>query len=56
MCGAATGNCACFGVALNDSLRQQVADSFSDCLCIACLKQLSDADQSLAAQPKPLQK
>jgi Cysteine-rich CWC len=56
LCGAASGTCACFGVALNDSLRKQVAASFSDCLCVACLKQLSAADQRLAAQPNPLQK
>jgi hypothetical protein len=50
VCGAANGSCACFDLALSDSLRQQIAASFNDCLCVSCLTDLSEAGKSLTSQ------
>lgn len=40
-CGAAEPRCDCFDLHLSPALRQQLAAQYSSCLCIACLKTLS---------------
>jgi hypothetical protein len=40
-CGAAEPRCDCFDLHLSPELRQQLAQQYSSCLCIACLKTLS---------------
>jgi hypothetical protein len=47
-CGANAGHCACFGIRLTERLRVQVAEQYSGCLCLPCLRELIEAD---ARQP-----
>lgn len=42
-CGAAEPRCDCFELNLSPALRQQLAQQYSSCLCIACLKTLSQS-------------
>lgn len=42
-CGVADGFCDCFGLALTEATRREVAERYpGQCLCIACLKALSE--------------
>lgn len=47
-CGANAGHCDCFGIRLTEKLRLQLAEQYSGCLCLRCLRELIDAD---ARQP-----
>lgn len=60
VCGAAIGGagagagelaCACAGVALDDTLRQQLAARWHGCLCLSCLRALQQAHKSAAQTP-----
>lgn len=48
-CGVNAGHCACFGIRLTERLRVQIAEQYSGCLCLPCLRELIDAD--LRRQP-----
>ena len=48
-CAASEGFCDCFELQLSDTLRQTLAEQYSSCLCISCLKQLQASEQNLAA-------
>ena len=45
-CGAADAACDCFDLTLSAKLQAEIAAQWQDCLCVACLKQLSSADQA----------
>lgn len=45
-CGFQAGHCACFGIRLSERLRQQLADQYRTCVCMACLRELMEADGS----------
>nr|WP_316643225.1 cysteine-rich CWC family protein [uncultured Roseateles sp.] len=47
-CGVADARCDCFDLQLTPGLRQQLAQQYSSCLCVSCLRQLKD--QAAAAQ------
>lgn len=39
-CGAADARCDCFDVKLDEPLRQMLAQHYTRCLCLDCLKAL----------------
>lgn len=39
-CGAAGAHCACFDVKLPEALRADLAQRYTGCLCLACLREL----------------
>ena len=39
-CGASDARCDCFDLKLDDAMRQQLAQQYSGCLCLACLREL----------------
>ena len=41
-CGAQDAHCDCFDLQLTPELREQIARDYSDCLCVACLKALTE--------------
>lgn len=44
-CGAAAGACDCFELRLSAALSERLAADWPGrCLCLACLRQLADAD------------
>lgn len=43
-CGFQAGHCACFGIRLTERLRVQLAERYSGCLCLPCLRALIEAD------------
>jgi hypothetical protein len=48
-CGVQAGHCACFGIRLTERLRSELAERYSGCLCLPCLRELIEAD--LRRQP-----
>ena len=50
-CGAAEPRCDCFELHLSVELRQQLAQQFSSCLCIACLKALQLEEKASTLGP-----
>lgn len=44
-CGANVGHCDCFGIHLTDTLRAELAQQYSSCLCLRCLRALTEAEQ-----------
>ena len=48
-CGAAEAHCPCFDLRLSDALRQQLAQQYAGCLCLACLRELAAADEGAQA-------
>lgn len=54
-CGVNAGRCDCFGIRLTDRLRAELAERYSGCLCLRCLRELVDADapQSTIGAAKP---
>lgn len=48
-CGVQAGHCACFGIRLTERLRAELAERYSGCLCLPCLRELIEAD--LPRQP-----
>lgn len=49
-CGASDARCDCFDLKLDDLTRQQVAAQYSGCLCLACLRELKQANQAPAGK------
>jgi hypothetical protein len=43
-CGVNAGHCDCFGIRLTERLRVQLAEQYSGCLCLPCLRELIKAD------------
>jgi hypothetical protein len=43
-CGVNAGHCDCFGIRLTDRLRAELAERYSGCLCLRCLRELIEAD------------
>ncbi|WP_310385088.1 cysteine-rich CWC family protein [Roseateles sp.] len=51
-CGAAEPRCDCFELNLSPALRQQLAQQYAGCLCVACLKSIQlDAESNRATPP-----
>jgi len=48
-CGVQAGHCDCFGIRLTERLRVELAEQYSGCLCLPCLRELIEAD--LRRQP-----
>ena len=42
-CGMQAGHCACFGIRLPERLRAELAERYSGCLCLPCLRELIEA-------------
>jgi len=43
-CGVNAGHCDCFGIRLTDRLRAELAERYSGCLCLRCLRELIERD------------
>ena len=43
-CGAAEPRCDCFDLQLSQALRQSLAEQYSRCLCLPCLRALQAAE------------
>ena len=52
-CAAAAGFCDCFELQLSVTLRQTLAEQYSSCLCLSCLKQLQ-VEANTSAPPASL--
>jgi len=48
-CGVQAGHCACFGIRLTERLRVELAEQYSGCLCLPCLRELIERDASRGA-------
>ncbi|MFN7692824.1 MAG: cysteine-rich CWC family protein [Burkholderiales bacterium] len=44
-CGAASGYCACFELKLSEPLKAQLAQQFTGCLCMNCLREMATTEQ-----------
>ncbi|MBH9551260.1 cysteine-rich CWC family protein [Inhella gelatinilytica] len=53
VCGATTGDCACFGLDLSPELQRELRRRWSDCLCVACLSALQRGAPFEAPQAEP---
>ena len=56
-CGAAGPDpCACTGLSLSLSpaLQARLREAYTGCLCLACLRELADAQPGAARAPRPL--
>ncbi len=54
-CGAASGVCACFEIRLTPEQQAEIAATWDDCLCLACLREFSRGDvlpRAKDSQPK----
>lgn len=45
-CGAARGHCDCFELKLSEALRAELAQRYSGCLCLRCLRELAERAQT----------
>lgn len=53
-CGAAQGHCACFGLALGEALRADLAARYRGCLCLDCLGALASTQgPASGSEPTP---
>lgn len=44
-CGAQDARpCACAGLAVSAALQQRLRERYADCLCLACLRELAEAE------------
>lgn len=53
-CGAAEPRCDCFDLNLTAAMRRSLAEQYSSCLCVACLKALQlEAEAALRVRHSP---
>ncbi len=48
-CGAQQDRCDCFDLKLDDALRAELAQRYTDCLCLRCLRELQQRPPGAAA-------
>lgn len=44
-CGAEQGRCDCFELTLSPEQQAEIARQWTDCLCLRCLRELSQSPQ-----------
>ncbi|AXR67294.1 cysteine-rich CWC family protein [Leptospira mayottensis] len=44
-CGAAINSCECFSVNLSPEILKQLRTNYGDCICVSCLKDLSESEE-----------
>jgi hypothetical protein len=44
LCGAALGQCDCFELHLSDALKAELAQRYTGCLCMDCLRELAASE------------
>lgn len=52
-CGANRGACACFAVPLDDAQRTAPAQRYTGCLCLNCLRDLTNSARAGAPESAP---